>query len=341
MMSGLGDPGSNQLYRYVAATDRYVAVMQNSGKLTLIDDQTGTRRVLLAAGQPCRSNYGLPTQLAFGGPFLMLACGNALPVSAPSVYNFGATYALYDLETGRWSALRVASQCLGICEVVGIGRYWAKIVTDEGQSAYGPIDYYLQNLQTGQFVPDPATPNGQTLDDLNAPTGSSPLCPPLRYPGTYTYRDGTTLGALGFYDGFALTTGQWDQIDGSTAALRLRRCSSPLNVVIARGNIEGGDGIGGPGGRYFGITSSNYSFNVVASSRAVLTGPTDQPTGTTPKRLQGWLLPSVHPFTIANPPSPALRHIYVNYLDLAAATRYDVYVTVKNQLWAAPLPKHL
>jgi hypothetical protein len=182
-----------------------------------------------------------------------------------------------------------------------------KIMTDEGIPERPPADYYLQNIATGQFEPDPATPGGTVFDDLSAPSGSAPLCPPLQYPSVYPYDYGPYLGAVMFYGQFALTFGQ--KLQGpaypSNQTWRLRRCRSNLNQVI-------GD-ITNPGG------------TPVASSRAVVM-TRDRIT------LHGWFLPSLRRFTIRT----ALR----DYVNLVAVTDRTIYIRTANygQFWAANLP---
>ena len=142
---------------------------------------------------------------------------------------------LYDLNSGGWSSFQISSQCSG-CGVVGIGRYWVKLASpQEYQGPYPyPPTFWEQNISTGQLMSDPITPGGTVFDDLNAPSGSSPLCPPLHYP-TAQQRYATTTGGLTFLGSgpnqFALTAG----IDG----IRLRRCHSNLNLVVPH-NAYGG-----------------------------------------------------------------------------------------------------
>jgi hypothetical protein len=301
--------------------------MQDGGKLTLIDEQTGRRQVLSHPGGTCRGSFHGSTQLEFGGPWLLIACGED-PLGRPE-------YALYDLDTGAWANLPMSSQCVGYCQIVGIGRYWAKIVTDEGESMYGPVDYYLENLQTGQLEPDPVTPGGQTRDDLNAPTGTSPLCSPLRYPSV-TFPDrhvyDSQPGLLTFAGRIALSPEQTGP-QGATTELHLHRCGSHLNKVIARFGYTGDGSLGSSGG-YSGTSSNGAEFTVVSSSRAVISGPGSEVPWTKQQLLEGWFLPSVRPFRIANRPAG----VSVKSALLIACSRYHVYVTGNGKLWAARLP---
>jgi hypothetical protein len=316
---------------YAAADDRFVAIMQQ-GKLTLLDEQTGRRRVLSRPGGTCRGSYHASTQLSFDGPWLLIACGQDA-LGRPE-------YAVYNRDTRHWADLHISSQCFGYCQVVSIGRHWAKIVTDEGQSLYGPTDYYLQNLQTGALERDPVTAGAQTRDDLNTPGGTSPLCSPLRYPrvtfpGRHDYQ--WEPGLLTFAGRFALSPDQ-RKPGAATVELHLRRCGGRLNLVIARFYLGSYEGSLGPVGGYDGLSSNGAGFTVVASSRAVISGPGAAVSGTRPNPLEGWLLPSARRFRIANLPLSASQ---VNGGSLLAASRYHVYVNLGGKLWAARLPTRL
>lgn len=274
----------------VAATDRYVAFFDwaTPGPLLLIDEQTGRRKAL------SRPDCANPFAIAFGGPWLLVTC-------------YGGSYQLYNLTNGQWTPFQVSPQCTGDCEPVAVGRYWVKMVSDEGILERPAADYYLQDIATGQFEPDPATPGGTVFDDLSAPSGSAPLCPPLQYPAVYPYDYSGYLGAVMFYGQFALTFGQ--KLQGpaypGNQTWRLRRCRSNLNQVI--------DDITNPGGA------------PVASSRAVVM-TRDRIT------LHGWFLPSLRRFTIRT----ALR----DYVNPVAATDRTIYIRTANygQFWAATLP---
>jgi hypothetical protein len=173
---------------------------------------------------------------------------------------------------------------------------------------YGPADYYLQNLATGQFERDPATPGGQIFDDLNAPSGSAPLCSPLRYPSVGDPHNERTryLGSLTFYGRFALAA---SSPGPSPYEYHLRRCGSNLNQFISGGYDSD-----------LGISPQPF-----ASSRAV----TYIQDGIT---LHGWYLPSLRRFTIRT----ALR----DYVEPVALTKRTIYIRTRyyNQLWAATLP---
>ncbi len=278
----------------VAVNDRYLAILDPfDGRLTLLDERAHTRKLLVPPSCESPPSYnpdaaGLPvTGFMFGGPWLMAGCG------------------LYNLSIGKWTPFQLSSQCVGACTVVGIGRYWAKIGSDNGRPADN-YSYYLQNLSTGQFVGDPASPGATTYDDLNAPSGSSPLCPPLRYPTASGPRGIPILGSLRFYgppsQQFALISGN---DSAGTPAYRLNRCHSSLNLNL-------------PGDAYDGDAP-------IASSSAVVVA---SPDGIT---LSGWLLPSLRRFTLQ--PDRGTN-------EPVALTKRTIYVRVQgsNRLWSAPLP---
>jgi hypothetical protein len=287
----------------VGASDRYVAIVHGvyggAAHLMLIDDQTGRRKNL---SPPVCPNINSPT---FGGPWLLVTCSPGFNSTPP-------TYELYNLHTGRWTPFRVSSQCQGSCQAVAVGRYWVKILTDEGIPTYGPSDYYLQNISTGLFERDPAAPGGTIFDDLDAPSGSVPLCRPLRYPSVGDPHGGPIryLGALRFYGQFALTAPYYTDYQG-TSAYRLRRCGSKLNQFIWNGYE----------------THPPISPQPVASSRAAIT--TED--GVT---LHGWYLPTLRRFTIR----PTLNA----HAQPVGLTKRKIYVSTATQdhnwLWAATLP---
>ena len=205
---------------YVAADDRYVAIVKDRypavSELTLIDQQTHTRRDLSAPG--CSG----PLYPSFDSPWLVVTC----------VYG---SYRFYSLAGRRWSSFVVSPQCQGACEVVGVGRDWAKITSDEGPCyEHCANNYFLQSLATGVFRPDPVTPGGKTFDDLNVPSGSRRLCSPLRYPRSFNgAAQRWEPGSLVFDGQFALASGDVLTPDAGGAVFhRLERCGSQLNDVI-------------------------------------------------------------------------------------------------------------
>jgi hypothetical protein len=198
----------------VAANERYVAIVRGaSAEITLVDEQTSTRRTLSPPECAALDNEGPPM---FGGSWLMVSCG-------PDAYQ------LYDLASGQWLGFTPSPQCgyspplKGMCGPVGVGSVWVKLATSFGCEAHCGIYYYLQNILTGELIPDPITPGGTTLDDLNSASGSVPLCPPLRYPQSFS-DVGPGPGTLQFSGPFALASG--------ISVHHLERCGSHLNLAV-------------------------------------------------------------------------------------------------------------
>jgi len=283
----------------IATSDRYLALLTypnpnapyDSGSVILRDQFTNThRRVALpSACQPNRAPVG------FGGPYLVVSC-------------FDAAHWLYNLKNDRW--VPVTSNCPADCNFVGVGRYWLKFVSNEnpGCLAHCAQVYFLQNLQSGQVEPDPATPGGTTVDDLNSPSGTKPLCAPLRYP-TYRNTDiaapGAEPGSLEFSGKFAIaTTGTG--ASGPGDVFHLERCGSRLAVRL------GASGNGIP---------------PFLTSRAI--AYLASPTTPTNNMVQGFYLKGLRAFRAALPKAAA-------GVAVAGLTDRTIYVRSQNgTLWAA------
>lgn len=270
-----------------AGNDRYVAIVEDAGAgrsvVSLLDEQTDRRATLVAP------NCTLSTSLGFDGSWLSVQC-----------FPDADAYDLYDISTRRWVQFHISPQCPGNCAVTEVGRYWVKIVSD-GAAMY-PTDYYLQNLRTGQFERDPATPGGRVFDDLNTRSGVRLLCSPLRYPYVPDVHSSQThyLGSLTFSGRFSLSTG---------AGSALQRCGSNLDLPLMNGDSTG---------------RPEYGFGPLISTRAVI-GTSDQ------IALRGWLLPKLRRFT---------THVDMAPFQLVAVTRRSIYIQPDStgQLWAAALP---
>jgi hypothetical protein len=253
--------------RYVAASDRYVAVIKEDGdpdasRITLTDEQTRRTQVLSVPGCSQAMN------LVFGGPWLMVPCASS-------------SYELYNLNSRRWVTVTASQQlCQPLCAAEGVGGHWVKFSTVDGCVAHCIPAHYLQDIDTAEVRSDPATPGGLVYDDLSAASGSRPLCSPLRYPRAVPAEAGVPgrweLGTVTFEGRFALTAGSYHTSDGIVPIYRLRRCGAPLDLRIPA--------ITPPG--------------PVISSSAVLWQPTNT-------RLAGRFLPSLQPFTIAHLPPRA------------------------------------
>jgi hypothetical protein len=271
-----------------ATSDRYVAKFDGQ-RLTLTDQQTGRRTTLVPPNCPSTSS----SPLLFGGPWLMVGCD------------------LYNLNSRQWTSFQISSQCPGAdgCTVVGVGRYWVKIMSNNYDGPYDFYDFYLQNISTGQFVHDPSSPGGTVFDDSNAPSGSSPLCPPLRYPTGQGPHGVSELGGLSFYgpgpNQYALTHEGPETVNGTN---RLRRCHSNLNLVL-------------PNDSYGGAQP-------MATSDAVIDESQDG------FAFHGWALPSLRRFTIRWPRLLSCGEPVV----LGALTKRTIYVGVDGRVYAAPIP---
>jgi hypothetical protein len=199
----------------IAANDRYVAMAPTiffpGQPVTLADDLIRKHTTLYppACTGTSSESQSFSGGLFFGGPWLMVGCD------------------LYNLDSGQWTPFQLSPKCSGTCVAVGVGRYWVKIESSNFSPDYRQYAFYLQNVSTGQLVGDPASPGGSVYDDLNAPSGSTPLCPPLRYPArTIDSGGGQAIEALDFYGSgpgrFAINPDTY----------RLYRCHSGLNVSL-------------------------------------------------------------------------------------------------------------
>jgi hypothetical protein len=236
-------------------------------------------------------------------------------------------YDLYDLETSQWKLFTISSQChyLG-CQVAGIGRYWAEVDSPSLDPGHEPDQLYLQNIQTGAFQPEPVvTPGGRMFVDLNAPSGTSQLCAPLRYPQAYFFRGEPGVGELTFHGRFALTLGGPLTTLPYFGEYRLRRCGSNLNLPLG---------------------SSESSGPPLVSSRAVILIPGTPTTNV----VTGWLLPSLRRFAAYVPAAtraPCTPGKYFNQgppgggVAPVAVTARKIYVKPvcgRQAIWAADLP---
>jgi hypothetical protein len=198
-----------QLGHLAAASERYVLFTKSqiTSRMTLLDEQTGKTSKLSV---PDRSCFGSRT---FGGPWLMVqGCNsrNSQPIW------------LYNLTSRRWLGIDVTYAA----QVDSIGRYWIRFVSPDPQCIQDlecGVTAYLQNIETGAVKLDPAAPGGRIYDDLNTPTGSRPLCAPLREPASKGH--GSLPGSLTFFGHFAITA-------GNDTGTYLRRCGSPLDLPI-------------------------------------------------------------------------------------------------------------
>ena len=296
-------------FLYAGASDRYVAIVHGfaTDQVTLIDEQTGTSQTPTLG--PCA---GAMNVLLFGGPWLLAQC--SIQPGNPHPDGPVTPYVLYNVDSGQWTDFHISPVCpsdsplfSSDCTPVGIGPYWVKLRGNAGPSGHEKNFYYLQNIQTGEFKPDPITAGGSVFDDLGAPSGSSQLCAPLTYPTVYNASAGEyEPGSLTFYGQFALTH---EGDSASSPLLHLRRCGSSLNLIL-------------------------HGTAVLASSRAVIA---DFDGATFPGRF----LPSLWTFRLSPPATPDLPcGDGTEGVVPVALTARTIYVACPQagRLWSATLP---
>lgn len=159
----------------------------------VIDDTTGSRRVV------SRSGY---ESLHVGGGWVMFwnpfgSGGTGDPALVP----------LYRVSSGQWRIVRTpgptSPSCGGPCGggPAAVGGYWL---------AYGNPVLRYQNISSGQVRQDPTTTT--TVPDLDSPSLSRAVCPPLRVPPSYN--PPKNLGSLTFDGQFAIAESQGPPIVG-------------------------------------------------------------------------------------------------------------------------------
>lgn len=173
----------------VNATDRYL-VYETSAGLTVVDRQTEAVTELPASACPAPEELGP----LLGGPWVAECAdfqGRQLEVQ------------LYDIVRQQWVAVPGIT-CFP-CATVAVGAHWIEILAYECQEHCAP-QASLENIFSGEIEPDPVSPNVDFREDLDSPTGTSPLCPPLHYPAWFD-RGSDQLEPAGFtmLDNFALT----------------------------------------------------------------------------------------------------------------------------------------
>ncbi len=283
----------------VAASDRYAAVIDDRyprpSVLTLIDQQTGRRHTLAAPG------CSRPLGPMFGGPWLFVTCSLR-------------SYEMYNLTARQWVHVALSGQCQGSCAPVAVGRYWIKIDTDEGAACgeHCGNNYFLQSIATGQFKPDPVTPGGRTFDDLNAPSGSVPLCAPLRYPQFDNPADEEREPGRLTFDGQFAIAERGQLIPPYT----LERCHSTLRLSETQSSTANGPAV-------LSSRAMAWTYLIHGAPRGSF-------------GLAGWLLPSVQRFNAALP--APLREKGAVIVALGARTVYVSAAGGSRQLWTAQLP---
>lgn len=168
------------------ASDRYLAYATSTG-MTLVDQQTHARSELDFS--PCPDAQ--PPYPLLGGPWVA-ECGQ---FGTPFAYYNGAAW-----DTVPYSGCR-------FCAPIAIGSQWIELLDNACPQPHCVAATYLQNITTGAVESDPVQPHVSFREDLDSPTGTSPLCAPLRYPALVDRSvDQLEPGRLTMLGQFALTT---------------------------------------------------------------------------------------------------------------------------------------
>ncbi len=286
-------------------------VTVTSSRGTLINQLTGKRSRLVPPNCP---RY--PWGALFGGPWLLIECitddsSGVVPLLS-----------LYDLASGTWETVEPAETApppvetcaeafdsSGGCQVVGVGERWIEFETNCYHCAN---EYFLQPIPSGQPVePAAVTPGGSYAFDLNAASGTAPLCAPLTYPGVPFYpAGGGVLTQPGWIDplgtvAVVATTYPAPQ-GGSGADVFLARCGKRTRKRLPLGAI-------GP---------------AIARSAIAWWDPKH-------KQVRGLRLPNGRPFRL---PLPA-KFKYNGFTPIVAVSDHDVYFKGDGRLWQARLPR--
>lgn len=175
--------------------------------LVLLNDRTGARKTLIQGGYV--------TPIAFGMPWV--------------VYDDNLRPELENVITGKHARFRYVS---GIGpEQIRIGSHWVEhqIASDQpcsdGHVGCGPPTYRYDNLKTGRYRSRPQTSSTRILD-LNSPTLTQSICPPLQVPPG---------GVVNVYPPFAVLSTS----NGSF----LERCGTRLHKPVGAGGTIAGDGL--------------------------------------------------------------------------------------------------
>jgi hypothetical protein len=283
---------------YVSFTQTASNRQRTVARLVLLDDRTGKR---IATPRGCT--------LAFlGDPRVGLYCYSR---------SSGLMYDAFNVRTRKLRRL----PCSGSCQrppanLVAVGSRWFEVEIDPHQpcgdgihNSCGPTTFAFYNIRTGrQKVP--VTSGSETVE-LNSPTLTRRLCPPLVEPPGYspttdTGSTPTTITGSSFtFDGpFAVAQ--------KPSGIYIQRCGSRLDLPLV---------------------TPPYAGSVLENASGVAFCDLD--TAST----RGFLLPSLKPYTISPPvfnvggrpvcPRFGPRHAYA------------VGTTVRQTLWTARLPRAL
>jgi hypothetical protein len=280
----------------------FVEQRSQSGAGTVIDAVTGRQQAVVAPG--CNSQFDRPW---LGGPWLMFVCqGPGLQLGA--------------LATGAWRTITPApsvQDASRTCEetgpgscggVNGVGASW---IGWEETPYHGYQRRLFQNIGTGKVRKDPTT--ATRIVDLNSPTLTRSLCPPLHTPRlNNVYGAGTFYGALEFYGTFAVAQG----LASHGSAAYLEHCGSRLHRLLTNGPTQ-------------------YQFAPLgASTRALIWQ-------SSPATLTGLFLPGLQRFIVRLPHDAVLGTWAPADFSLPqiALTPRSLYIrTATGDLWTAKSP---
>jgi hypothetical protein len=270
----------------VNATDRYLAYETSAG-LTVVDQQTHAVTELPATACPAPEHLAA----AFGGPWVA-TCAFAQPQQAQ--------LPLYNIVEHQW--VQVPWPGCSDCAPLAVGSQWIEIVY--GCQEHCAPTLSLENIASGRLEADPVRPHVNFRENLDSPTGTSPLCAPLRYPAWF---DGEAQqlepGYLSIHGQFALTT----PVRGGRSLLE--RCHSSWHKWL--------DGL------------------AIGGSRMVVWSDNHWASGHRPD--PGLLLPSLRRFNFVIP--RRLRPRPGPSLGIALSGRTIYVLSPDHTLWAARVPR--
>jgi hypothetical protein len=190
-------------------------------RFVLINDRTGKRIVM-----PRGCDGGV-----VGVAWVALYCGN---LTGPAFSPFYGLYNVQKRKLRRFPCDAVCQQDYDNANLVAVGSRWLEVQVQANQSCgdgvhygCGPTTDIYYNIRTGE--PRVTSVGQSTIVDLNSPTLTRALCPPL-------------IGPLWWFDGtFALVQ--------AANGILLERCGSNLEMPL--------------------VTATSYAETVLANTEAV------------------------------------------------------------------------
>jgi hypothetical protein len=207
--------------RYVGFTQTTSTRKRTTERFVLLDDYTGKR---LAAPSPASCNAGV-----VGVPWVALYCANPSPASQP--------FELYNIRTHKVRRLPCDAVCRRtyyLSDVRAVGSRWVAIEVEPHEPCgdgihrtCGPTTYMFYNIATGKRRAAPMS--SRTIIDLDSPTLTRQICPPLQDPAG---SDSTAFPPpLMFYGSLAVVQEQ--------NGIYVERCGSRLHIPLVGGNYAG------------------------------------------------------------------------------------------------------